>query len=219
MNKKGMATWLVVLMVLGIVTVLAVPLIYVYSLAITPPIVPVEYDGEFDDAYLADKGDFYSDFTEGTDCNITADVLGGASYTACIYDTATDMGDEQNSTEYRLDLVIDIDGDVENAEFEGALQNTGTGQAKDDITIKEAELWTYEESDETELVYEFAIDNEDGEFEGETGILAGDEYVLHLVLKTKLLNPAFADGDDIMKIQIDLTTDGDVDAARILVEE
>ena len=221
-SKKGMATWLTVLLVVGAIFAI-VGTIYGVALAITPEVEPlvVDYDGEFDDAYLADKGDFYSDFTEGTDCNITSDVLGGSAYTTCIYDTTTELagGETQNSTELRIDLVFDIDDDVENMEIEGSLQNTGTGQAKDDIVIKEAELWTYETSDETELVFEIPIDNEDGEFEGETGVLFGDEYVLHIIFKTKLITPAFADGDDIMLIKLDLTTDGDVDAARITLEE
>ena len=222
MNKKGavMATWLIVLLVVGAVSLIGFGL-YAGVLAITPtaPIVAVDYDGEFDDAFLAVKGDFYSDFTEGTDCNITSNVLGASGYTNCIYDTATDIAGVHNSTEYRLDLVLDIDDDVENMEIEGKLQNTGTGQAKDDFTIKEVELWTYEDSDETILVYEVPIDNEDGEFEGETGILAGDEYVLHMIIRSKIIAPPFAGGDDILRIKLDLTTDGDVDAARITLEE
>jgi len=221
-NKKGIATWLVVLLVIGVIAIFAIPLAYVGFAAVKPVPAAVEYEGEFDDAYLATKGDFYSDFTEGTDCNITNDVLGGASYTSCIYDTATDIGGTQNSTEYRFDLVLDIDDDVENMEIEANLQNTGTGQAKDDIVIKEAQLWTYDDPDEAEMLFDestLLIDNEDGSIEGETGPLAGDEYVLHIVLKTKLVSPAFADGDDIMKIDLDLTTEGDVDAARITLEE
>jgi len=218
-SKKGMATWAIILIVVGIVVLVAIPSVYYLSAIAKPAPVEVEYDGEFDDAYLATKGDFYSDFTEGTDCNITSDVL-GKDYGSCIYDTASPMdGATGNSTEFQLDLVIDIDNDVENMEIEANLQNTGTGQAKDDVVIKEAELWTYEESDEAVLVYEIPIDNEDGEFEGETGVLAGDEYVLHILLRTKLISPDFADGDDIMKIKLDLTTDGDTDAARILLEE
>lgn len=223
-GKKGVATWLIILIILGVVAVIAIPMVYIATLAVkpVPPAVERDYDGEFDDVYLAAKGDFYSDFTEGTDCNITSDVLGGSGYTSCIYDTATEIGGTQNSTEYQLDLVIDIDNDVENCEIEGNLQNTGTGQAKDDIVIKEVELWTYEDSEETELLFDredFAIDNEDGDFEFETGALEGDEYVLHILMRTKLVTPSFADGDDILKIELDLTTDGDVDAARILVEE
>ena len=221
-NKKGaMATWLIVLfVVLGVAAFGGV--IYGVSLAITPAVVvAVDYDGEFDDAYLATKGNFYSDFTEGTDCNITADVLGGAAYISCIYDTTQDIGAgaTTNATEYQLDLVIDIDNDVEDLEIEGTLQNTGTGQAADDLQIKEAELWTYDDADEAILVYEIPIDNEDNQFEGETGVLAGDDYVLHLVLRTTIITPAFANGDDIMRIDLDLTTDGDVDAARITLEE
>jgi len=219
-SKKGIATWLTILIVLGIVGVLGTVLGISYLAITEVPVVTPEYEGEFDDAYLATEGDFYSDFTEGTDCNVTSDVLGGSGYTSCIYDTSSDIySNATNSTEYRLDLVVDIDDDVENCEIEGTLQNTGTGQAKDDMVIKEVELWTYGDSDETILIYEIPIDNEDGSFEGETGVLAGDEYVLHLILKTKLVTPAFADGDDIMKIKFDLTTDGDVDAARILLED
>lgn len=218
-NKKG-ATWVTAMLIIG-GFLIAAGLIVAVTLSVQPRDVPVEidYEGEFDDAYLAVKGDFYSDFTEGTDCNISSDVLGGSAYTSCIYDTSTEIESAMNSTEYRLDLVLDIDDDVENMEIEGTLQNTGTGQAKDDIVIKEAELWTYEESNDAVLVYEIPIDNEDGEFEGDTGILLGDEYVLHIILKTKLVTPAFADGDDVMLIKLDLTTDGDADAARITLEE
>jgi len=222
-DKRGLATWVVILMVTGIILVVGVPLVYFGYLATVPaPPVPVDYEGEFDDAYLATKGNFYSEFTEGTDCNITSDVLGGASYTSCIYDTAEDIAGQKNSTNYQLDLVIDIDGDVENLEIEGNLQNTGTGQAKDDIIIEEVQWWTYEDSDETTMLFgsdDFNIDNEDGEFALETGVLEGDEYVLHILLKTKLVQPTFADGDDILKVEMDLTTDGDTDAARILLEE
>ncbi len=220
-GKKGAgpAVWLIVLfVVLGVAAVVGITW-GITTLSVTPTPVVADYDGEFDDAYLATKGNYYSDFTEGADCNITSDIL-GKDYASCIYDTSPDMDSvTRNSTEYQLDLVIDIDGDVENMEIEGQLQNTGTGQAKDDIVIKVVELWTHEDSDETVLIYEVPIDNEDGEFEGETGVLLGDDYVLHVVLKTKLITPEFADGDDIMKIQLDLTTDGDVDAARILLEE
>ena len=223
-GKKGagrLPVLTVVLIILGVLIfagAIAGIVFGITTLSVTPTVV-VDYDGEFDDAYLAIKGDFYSDFTEGTDCNITGDVLGGSAYTACIYDTASDMDSlGANSTEYQLDLVIDIDGDVENCEIEGTLQNTGTGQAKDDVIIKEVNLQTYD--DEPVIVYDgFIIDNEDGEFEGETGVLAGEEYVLHILIKTKLITPEFADGDDIMKITLDLTTDGDADAARITLEE
>ena len=119
-------------------------------------------------------------------------------------------------------MVFDIDDDVEDCEIEGELQNSGTGQAKDDVVIKEVEWWTYEESDEAEMLFgssDFNIDNEDGEFGLSTGVLAGDEYVLHIILRSKLVAPTFAEGDDILKIKLDLTTDGDTDAARILLEE
>jgi len=219
-NKKGaMATWLIVTLVIFGAAIFGGLVWGITTLSITPAVATaIDYDGEFDDAYLAVEGDFYSDFSEGTDCNITSDVLGGAAYTACVYTTLTSVN-TSNSTDYRFDLVIDIDNDVEDLEIEGTLQNTGTGQAQDDMRISEAELWTYGDSDEAILVYEIPIDNEDNQFEGNTGILAGDDYVLHVVLKTRLVIPMFATGDDIMRIDLDLTTDGDVDAARITLED
>ena len=218
-NKKGtMPVWaIIVLSVLAVAAVVGITY-GVTTLSVAPAVAAIDYDGEFDDAYLAVQGNFYSDFSEGTDCNITSDVLGGAAYTACIYTTLTSVN-VSNSTNYRLDLVIDIDNDVEDLEIEGTLQNTGTGQARDDIEIVEAELWTYDDSDEAVLVYEIPIDNEDSQFEGNTGVLAGDDYVLHIVLRTQLVIPMFATGDDIMRIDLDLTTDGDVDAARITLED
>ncbi len=219
MNKKGaMPVWGIVTLIVGIVAVLGVLVFVVAPLTVTPVAVAVDYDGEFDDAYLAVKGNFYSDFTEGTDCNITSDVLGGAAYATCVYDTVTTLN-TTNSTLYQFDLVIDIDNDVEDLEIQGTLQNTGAGQAADDITIVTAELWTYDDVGESVLVYEIPIDNEDDEFEGNTGVLAGDDYVLHVVLKTMLIYPLWNDGDNIMLIDLDLTTDGDADAARITLEE
>jgi len=219
-NKKGaMATWAIVMLAILGVLALVGGTWAVTTLSVTPTAVTaIDYDGEFDDAYLAVDGNFYSDFSEGTDCNITSDVLGGAAYTACIYTTLTSVN-VSNSTDYRLDLVIDIDNDVEDLEIEGILQSTGTGQARDDVQIVEAELWTYDDSEEAILIYEIPIDNEDAQFEGSTGVLAGDDYVLHVILRTQLVIPMFATGDDIMRIDLDLTTDGDVDAARITLED
>lgn len=216
-GKKGMATIVVIL--LGILAVGAIigGTLGIRALLAIPAVVPaVDYEGEFDDAFLAVKGDFYSDFTEGVDCNITSDVLGATAYSACIYDTTHDNA--TNGSFYQLDLVIDLDGDVENMEIEGKLQNTGTAQCKDDFIIVEAELWTYEDEDAV-LIYSIPIDNEDGEFDGEIGVLLGDEYVLHILLKSKLVLPYLHPADDIMQIKLDLKTDGDVDAARITLEE
>ncbi len=165
-NKRGaMSGWVIGLLILLAVAAVVGTTYAVTTLTAVPVVVAVDYDGEFDDAYLATKGNFYSDFTEGTDCNITADVLGGAAYISCIYDTTQDIGAgaTTDATAYRLDLVIDIDNDVEDLEIEGTLQNTGTGQAADDLIIDEAELWTYDDADETVLVYEIPIDNEDNQ--------------------------------------------------------
>jgi len=189
---------------------------YAVSLAAVP--AAVEYNGEFDDAYLATKGWFYSDFAEETDCNITSDVLGGSSYTSCIYknSSAFDLV-VSNATDMTLSLVLDIDGGVENMEVDAELQNTGTLKAADDMVIKDAKLYTYDDS--PTLIKDLSPYIEDHtEIDGETGPLAGDEYVLYILMRTKALTAVGAAGDDLLKIDLDLTTTEDVDAARITVE-
>lgn len=206
---------LLVVMIVGILSAFAV------YLAIKPVAIPtVTYDGEFDDAFLATKAWFYSDFTEGVDCNITSDVLGGSGYTACIYDTATawnaTLSSAVNSKDWEFDLVLDIDGPVKSMEFDCNLQNTGTGQAADDAIISTAELWTYE--DEPTKVEDLTIDDQTA-IDHQTAPLAAGEYVMHVVLHSKTISPDFADGDDVLRCEVDLDTEGDVDAARITVEE
>jgi hypothetical protein len=214
------------LMAILITVILAISIISVVGLlsvqlAVPPRVVEVEYEGEFDDAYLATKAWFYSDFTEQVDCNVTSDVLGGSDYSSCIYRSATAWNatadSSVNSRDWQFDLVIDIDDDVENMDISVELQNTGTGQAADDVVIKEAALYTYE--DDPTLVKDLSPFIEDNvEIDGETGVLEGDEYVLHIVFHTKSISPDFATGDDIARIDLDLDTDGDVDSARITVE-
>ncbi len=217
MKGASNAIWAAVVLVVSLVGIFTFA--GTYMLAVTPT-PSGDYDGEFDDAYLATKAFFYADFTEGTDCNITSDVLGGSDYSSCIYDTSTawnaTASSAVNSRDWYFDIVVDIDGPVENMEVQAELQNTGTGQAADDVVIKEASLWTYE--DEPRKIMDLTIEDQ-VEIDANTGVLSGDEYVLHIVMHSKAISPDFADGDDILRIDLELDTSGDVDSARITVEE
>jgi len=225
-NKRAVTTamvWIIAIIVAILAiggTVLVANQTDLLSIGVTAP--AVEYDGEFSEGFLATKGNFYSDFSETIDCNVTSDVLGASTYVGCLYETTQRLyGNSSginNGTEFQVDFVIDIDDDVENLEIEGDMQNTGTGQAKDDIVIKVAELWTHKDSDETEKIADMTIDNEDGEIKLDTGVLEGGEYVIHIVWKTKLVTPEFADGDDIMRMTLDLTTDEDADSGYVSFE-
>jgi len=220
---KGITPLLAVVLLLSI-TIAVGSLVYVL-IGVTPParVTPSAptYDGEFDDAYLATKAWFYADFEEKTDCNITDDVLGMSTYGTCIYNSSkawnATADSSVNSRDWEFDLVIDLDGDVEDMDINVELQNTGTGQAADDAVIKEAALYTYE--DEPQLIMDLTPYIEDQtEIDASTGPLEGDEYVLHIVFHTKTISPDFASGDDIARIDLDLDTSGDVDKARITVE-
>ncbi|MHA1971470.1 MAG: hypothetical protein ACTSW1_00675 [Candidatus Hodarchaeales archaeon] len=221
MPRKGLSGLAILLIIVAAVIGIAsvVGIVYWMSTMGAAPAAEIEYDGEFDDAYLATKAWFYSDFSEGTDCNITNDVLGMSTYGTCIYETNSriygNASGITNSSDFQIDLVLDLSDDVEEIDFDCELQNTGTGQAKDDIVIKEASLWTYE--DDPEKITDLEIEDQ-VEIDDVYGPLEGDEYVLHIVFHTKTIDPQFADGDDIMRCAIDLTTDGDVDKARITME-
>lgn len=192
-----------------------------YLSAVGVPTAPtITYDGEFDDGYVATEYGFWADASEQTDCNITSDVLGGSSYSACIYNASTPgFIANQSTKDWEFDYVVDIDGPVKSMEVDISLQNTGTLQAQDDILIKTAELYRYESGAlQGNPIKVFEIDDNNYQIDDSTGPLMGDDYVLHIVLHTKTISPAAASGDDVMKIDLDLTTDGDTDSARILLE-
>jgi hypothetical protein len=218
LSNAALAAIILVPVVAGILGV-AVYVGYLSTLSAIPS-VTVEYDGEFDDGFIATEYGFYADAAEQTDCNITSDVLGGSSYSACIYNASSPgFIANQSTKDWTFDYVVDIDGPVEDMDVDITLQNTGTLQAQDDIVIRTAELYRYEEG----ALYKnplkkFSVEDNNYEVDDHTGPLMGDEYVLHLVLHTKTISPAAASGDDVMKIDLDLTTDGDTDAARILFE-
>ncbi|RLJ07483.1 MAG: hypothetical protein DRP16_03355 [Candidatus Aenigmatarchaeota archaeon] len=190
------------------------------QLTVQPTVV--KYDGEFDDAYLATKGWFYSDFTEQVDCNISNDVLGG-DYSSCVYRTIKALNatadSSVNSRDFVISLVIDLDGDVKDMEINGKLGNgvASTGKPADDIIIKEVKLYTHE--DNPRLVKDLTGYIEDQtEIDANTGPLSKDEYVLYMVFHTKTISPDFTTGDDIMRLEMELDTEGDVDTAKITLE-
>lgn len=192
-----------------------------YLAAVGRPAAPtIEYDGEFDDGFLADEYGFWADASEQVDCNITNDVLGGSDYSACIYNASTPgFTSNQSTKDWEFDYVVDLDGPVEDMDVAITLQNTGTLQAQDDIIIKAAEIYKYDDGAlQGNPVKELAVEDNNYEVDDNTGRLMGDEYVLHIVLHTKTISPDAASGDDVMKIDLDLTTDGDTDSARILLE-
>ena len=225
---KGLTSaQLAVLVILGITVIASIFAVAWVSLKPAAVVAPTEFEGEFDDVFLATKGPFYSDFTEYVDCNITNDVIGN-NWNNCIYRTSVALNATADSAvssrDFVLSLALDIDGDVgpdTKIEVDTGAGSRSTGEASD-ITLTTVELWTHE--DEPEKIADltnYIEDQEDVDVKLEdVGIsyLEGDEYVLKVIWHTKTISPDWTTGDDIARITIDLDTDGDVDKAQILVE-
>jgi len=191
---------------------------YAISLAVTP-IVAIEYNGEFStDAQLATEGPWGTSFAETYDCNVTDDILGNPAFTGCVYETSTRLT-TQNFTKLVFPFQIEIDdGPIQGGEIDGDLQNTGTLQAKDDIYIDKVEIWTH--ADEPRRVSDLTnyIEDAGQSIDATFGTLQAEEYVLLVELQTKAILPEGADGDDILKLTIDLVTEGEADKAYVLLE-
>jgi len=203
-----------------IVISLAMGLTYIgynqYKASLLAAVPAVTYDGEFDDGFLATDGWFTTSFTEGTDCNITDDVLGGSTWaTSCVYETSTALNATANAH-----MVVDIDGPVEaiDIDFDMGAGSQTTGVPTDDIDLVDAKIYTHE--DDPKLIYDLSGYIEDVEDLDATGLgpLAKGEYVIWLKFHTKTISPAFTDGDDIGRLTIELDTSEDVDKAQITLE-
>jgi len=207
---------------LGVLALLIVGLLAIAALAayvqLAVPVAPaVEYEGEFDDVYLATKGPFYSDFSEQVDANISNDVL-TATYRTLVALNAT-ANPAVNSRDYVLALAIDIDGAVKNMEISGKLGNgvASTGDPANDFVIKSVQLWTHEDNPTLKADLTKYIEDQI-EIDAETGPLEKDTYVLEIVFHSKVISPDFTTGDDLMQLELELDTDGDVDTAQITIE-
>lgn len=223
LSKKGVSTAVLLLLALVIIVPVAILGYYAFTLAVRPVHVPVDYDGEFKEGFLATKGWFYSDFKEYKDCNVTSDVLGADWGDGCIYRTITKWNATNssaiNSKDWVLSLVVDIDNPVEkmNIDIDTGGGTQSTGKPEDDCSLTTLKLYTHED-DPAEL-YDFkgSIDDQQ-DVDMDTGALDGDEYVLYVVWHTKDVSPDFTAGDDIARIELSLTTSEDADSAKITVE-
>jgi len=211
---KGVSAAVVALLIIVVLLGFGVTIAYLSTL---PRKVEVEYTGEFDDGYLATKAWFASDFIEQVDCNITDDILGYKIDGACVYRTGTAWNEtsnpEVNYRDWEFSWVFDIDDDVEYVDVSVDL----VGDAEDYAYIKDAKIYTHE--DNPTLVYDLQPYIEDQtSIDAKTGPLAGDEYVLYLVLHTKDVDEKFTTGENIAEIELELGTDGDVDKAYVTLE-
>lgn len=223
--RKGISPVLiVVVLILVVVGLLGTAAVFLAAIPAAPA-VEVDYDGEFDDGFLASKGAFATSFTEGTDCNITSDILGGA-WASCVYETSTALNATASAHMSDHDLyfpfVIDIDGPVEEMEisYEMGAGTSTTGVPEDDIDLMDAKLYTHE--DDPTLIYDLEPYIEDIEDLDATLDMKryrkGDEYVLYMIFHTKTINPAFTDGDDMGRLTIELETEEDQDKAQVTLE-
>lgn len=219
-GATGAAVWLIVLIMLMFMGFMG---IYMYSMQI-PAAVPVTYDGEFKDVYLATKGWFSNSFSEQVDANITNDVI-GYDWNNAIYRTITPLNatsnPEANDKDLYFPIVFEIDGNVGDdtkIDIDTGAGTQTTGVPTDDITLVDAKVYTHEDS--PSLLYDLQSEIEDHQDidSARIGPLSDGEYVLYVKWHTLSISPAFTTGDDIARITIDLDTTGDVDTAQITVE-
>lgn len=227
MRKGVTSAQLAAILISIIAIVLVVAVAYFYLLAVAVPYRPpieIEYNGEFDDAFLATKGWFYSDFTEQTDCNITSDVL-GYNWNSCVYRTRLALNAtaeaSADSRDYQLCLAYDIDNDVgpdTSIDIDTGAGTASTGKPTDDLSLTSVKLYTHE--DDPVLVKDLTdkIDDQQDLDSEEVGPLAGDEYVLCMIWHSKTISPDFTTGDDVARISFELDTDEDVDTGQAVVE-
>jgi len=215
---KGEVSPLVVAF-LAILTMIALGAVaYILWLAVKPPVPVIKYIGELEDVFLPTEAWFASELTEYIDCNITDDIL-GKDYASCVFRTGKAWnGTADPAVEYKdweFSLVLEV-SDAVQGEIEAYLVNEDTGQAKDDAMIRKAEIWTHEE--EPTKIATLPIE-ELWSVDTTFTLPEGGEYVLYFIVKTKDIDPDFITGDNIMKIDIDLTAEaGDVDEGHILIE-
>jgi len=215
---KGLAPSVTALIIILFVIAAVAGTAGYFMLAAVRPSVPIPYDGEFKEGFIPTEGNFLMDFTEYADCNVTDDYLGTSDYAGCIYrsNVVINDTDKGNSTDLFYALAVDIDGPVQDLAVEADLQDTGTCKPSDDITIVWAQMWTHE--DTPVKIADLTI-SDSNKIDGNTGpIRTKGEYVLYTKMRLGAISPNCVTGDDLMKIQLDLTTTGDVDAARILLE-
>lgn len=238
MNRKGVSRTVLGIVML-LVVVVAVGLVGgLYYFAVAPRVCPsgyqwdtvtrtcikITYDGEWGDAFLPTKGNFANSFAQGTDCNVTADVLGG-NWENCIFESITALNATAHPTMSDHDLTFSLalkitGGDVgpdTSFEIDTGAGTSSTGVPADDVPLVLAKLYTH--TDDPQLVVDMSggIDDQE-DLDYKYGPLAKDEYVLVIKWHTLTISPDFTDGDDIARLTIELDTTEDADTAQITVE-
>lgn len=209
-DKRGISTLLAILIgvVLVILGGLAVWGGITYLAAITPPAVPLEYDGEFSDVDVpqnvpgTDVAESVA-YAEDTDTDTfnatlvtTSDVNGTdgqIQYLAFMFEVKGGNGFE----------ALDIDGELSDCLVtEGVIKNAYILMDEEGLTL-----------DKSDAIYTATVDTDLDKFDFELGAIAAGEYVL--VVEWKGINTTALGTEGLVDVEFDADTDGDIDEGTV----
>ena len=212
MNKKGLSTWAVIAIIIGILAVAGVAVYGIQSYVGTLSVIPAgDFKGEFNEVQLPED-------TIGTDLvantsyaeDTTADTFNAT------FQTDVDLNGTDGDTSY-LAFQFEVDGDMESLDIDGAL-NSAT--AVTELVIKSAYIISDEEGvlvdSDSNVLYTAEVNTDLDEFEFKLGNVADGKYVL-VVKARSLATSTLASGDGLVDVSFDASTDGDVDEGIVYI--
>jgi hypothetical protein len=207
-NKNGLSTPSAILIALGIIVVAVLGYYTVNSVTKLSVIPSVEYDGEFADIVLPENA-------VGTDLEANVSYAESTSDTFnATFRTQTNLNGTDGETSY-LAFQFEIDGDVEALSIDGTL---GAEASVTELVFKKA--YILEDKDgvivdaDTGVLYTATVNSDLDEFEFDLDSVADGKYVLVVEVKS-LATVTLASQDNIVDVEFDATTSGDVDAGTV----
>jgi len=202
-----------VLAIMFIVAVLFIGLFAAWLVSVitrvAPPVVPVEYDGEWDKIYDPDE-------VSGTDLSIT-DTSITEDATLRVANMSYDLNGTDGQTAYLAFGISISSNGFEKMQIDGALESPTTTS---ELQIRKAYILKDEEGvnlDATDAIYTGTVDTDQDEFEFDIDTPVEDnDYVLCVEVKG-ITTSGIASGDALLKIDFDATTEEDVDAFTLYI--
>jgi hypothetical protein len=209
-NKSGLSTSATVLIAFGIITIALLGYFAVNKFSTLSVIPATEYDGEFADVVLPEDA-------VGTDleANVSYAEASDDTFNAT-FRTQTDLNGTDGETSY-LAFQFELDGDVEALSIDGTL---GAEASVTELVFKKAYILEDREGvivdADTGVLYTATVNSDLDEFEFDLDSVADGKYVLVVEVKS-LATITLASQDNLVDIEFDATTEGDVDAGTVYI--
>jgi len=190
---------------LAVLVVVLFGAVFAYSawLSVRAPAVAVEYEGEWDKIYAPEE-------VGGTDLSITeTSITDGA--TLKVTNVSYDLNGTDGTTTY-VAFGVEVDGSngIKSVDIDGEL---GDDASTSEVKIRNAYIVEDEEGntlDISDATYKATVSSDGDEFKFDISVLPEGEYVVVVELKS-VATSTLASGDNLLTIDFDGTTDGDVD--------